>query len=168
MATVRIYGHTKPQLEYQLTGRALAPDLRDLLDLLGPRSLQATWTLSPVKLYRPELDAYDECFMIAEPRGDEWGRLDELARTKSSISGADLTELANAVDQVIWGEFTAVLRGQDAIWVTIRAIDSTFYEVTTTDDTVLNQIKSTFKDVRAAPGPAASTPVPEVARDGHR
>jgi hypothetical protein len=150
MATVRIY---------DCTNGVLALDLRDLLGLLGSRSLQAIWTASPVKMYYPELDVFEEHFMVSEPSGDQ---LDVLARNRSSVSGTVLTELANAVWQVIWGEFIAVLPGQDATWVTVRAIDSTFYEVTTTDDSVLNQVKSTYKDVRIAPGPVTSTPIPQV------
>jgi hypothetical protein len=152
MATVRIYDDTNG---------VLALDLRDLLGLLGSRSLQAIWTVSPVKLCCPERDAVEEHFMVSESAGDQ---LDVLARNRSSISGTVLTELANAVWQVIWGEFTAILPGQDAIWVTVRAIDSTFYEVTTTDKSILNKIKSTYKDVRIAPDPATSTPIPQVPR----
>lgn len=111
-------------------------------------------------------NAFDEYFMIAEPSGVQFERLDVLARNRSTVSGAALVELANAVWQVIWGEFTAVLPQEDAIRVTIRAIDSTFYEVTTTDDAVLHKIKSTYKDVRVAPGPATSTPIPLVPRKG--
>jgi hypothetical protein len=165
MATIRIYDDAIPRPEHPFTGRALAFDLRDLLGLLGPRALLAVWTVSPVKLYHPQLDAFEECFMVAEPRADKPCQLEELARNRSSVGGTELTELAIAVDQIIWGEFTAVLRGQDAIWATIRAIDSTFYEVTTTDDTVLGQIKSRFKDVRAAPGPATSAPILQVPRE---
>ena len=152
MATVRIYDYTNG---------VLALDLRDLLGLLGSRSLQATWAVSPVKLYCSEHDILEENFMVSEPSND---RLDVLARNRTFVSGAVLTELANSVWQVIWGEFTAVLPGQDATWVTLRAIDSTFYEVTTTDDSILDRINSTYKDVRVAPGPVTSTPISRIPR----
>jgi hypothetical protein len=155
MATVRIY-------DYAENG-GLALDLRDLLTLLGSRAIQAIWTVSPVKLYYPTLKSFEEDFMAIGQGSDQ---LEEHARNRSSVSGKILVELAKATRQVIWGEFAAVLPRQDVVWVTIRAIDSTFYEVTTTDEVVLSKIKSTYKDVRVADGPATSTPIPQVPREG--
>ena len=79
-----------------------------------------------------------------------------------------MAELAKATDQVIWGEFVAVLPQQNGIWVTARAIDSTFYEVTTVDATVLDTIKSTYKDVRVATGPVTSAPIAEIPPEGEQ
>jgi len=132
MATLRIY---------DCDGRVLAVDLRHLIDLLAPRSLQATWTASSVE--GEELWA----------TGQGGVQLEGLARNRSPVSGAVLAELAKSTVQVIWGEFTAVLPPQSVVWVTIRAIDSTFYEVTTTDEVVLKKVRSTYKDVRVATGP---------------
>jgi hypothetical protein len=67
---------------------------------------------------------------------------------------------------VIWGQFVATLPEQMDAWVVIRAIDSTFYEVTTSDEEVLAKIRLAYKDVRVAPGPVASTPFPQVPREG--
>jgi hypothetical protein len=152
METLRIYDDTNG---------VLALDLRDLLGLLGSRSLQAMWTVSPVELYCSELDSLEENFVVSESSNDQ---LDVLARDRTSVSGAVLTELANTVWQVIWGEFTAILPEQDAAWVTVRAIDSTFYEVTTADGSILSRINSTYKDVRVAPGPVTSTPISQIPR----
>jgi hypothetical protein len=146
-------------------GGVLALDLRDLLDLLGPRAQQAVWTVSKVKLYYPELNDFREEFM-ATGRGA--GQLNVLARNRSSVGGRVLTELANATWQIVWGQFVATLPQQEAVWITIRAIDSSFYEVTTTDEVVLNKVKATFKDVRVAAGPATSVPVPQVPRQDDR
>ena len=150
MATLRIY---------DLDRSVLAVDLRHLIALLAPPSLQATWTVSPVKLFCPELNRFDEEF---EATGQGGEKLEALARDGARVDGTVMTELAKATVQVIWGEFVAVLQQQDSIWVTIRAIDSTFYEVTTVDATVLTMIKSTFKDVRVAAGPATSTSIPQI------
>jgi hypothetical protein len=157
MATIRIYDCRD--------GGILALDLRDLLDLLGPRSQQAIWTVSKVKLYQPELNDFREEFM-ATGRGA--GQLNVLARNRSSVSGTALTELAKATWQIIWGEFVATLPQQEAVWITIRAIDSSFYEVTTTDEAVLNKVKSAFKDVRVAAAPVTSAPIPQVPREDDR
>ena len=45
---------------------------------------------------------------------------------------------------------------------TIRAIDSSFYEVTTSDQAVLAKIKSSFKDVRVATDPVFSIPIAKL------
>jgi hypothetical protein len=82
MATLRIYNYD---------GGVLAVDLRHLFDLLVPRSLQATWTVSPVE---------GEEFFATGQGGDQ---LDALARNRSPVSGAILAELAKATVQVIGG-----------------------------------------------------------------
>ena len=183
MATVRIYddravvrrGGRPPDPEisgfYKLieepkdlpASKVLAVHLPDLLGLLGSRALQADWTVSPVKLFYPTLNSFDDEFMVV---GDESAdQLEEYSRNKSPLNGKLLAELAKATVQIIWGEFAAVLPDQDSIWVTIRAIDSTFYEVTTSDPTVLDRIRSTYKDVRVADAPVAFTPIPQVPRE---
>lgn len=154
MATLRIHDSNGP---------ALAVDLRHLIDLLAPRSLQATWTVSPVTFHFPSHDLTEKELMATGQGSD---LLEELARTGSSVSGAAMSELAHATRQVIWGEFAATLPRQDVAWVTIRAIDSSFYEVTTTDEAVLNKVKSTYQDVRVATGLANTAPIPQIPRNG--
>ena len=156
MTTLRIY-------DYKTNG-TLAVDLRHFMHLLAPQSLQATWTVSPVKLFYPTLNSVVDEFAATGPGGD---RLEALASTRSAVSGTALAELANATVQVIWGEFAAVLPSHDDIWIAIRAIDSTFYEVTTTDNAVLDKIRSTCQDVRVAAGPFASTPIAQFPRGEH-
>ncbi len=146
--------------------KVLAVHLPDLLDLLGCRALQAAWTVLPIKLFYPTLNSFDDEFMVVG--GEGAGQLEEYSRNKSPLNGKLLVELAKATVQIIWGEFAAVLPGQDSIWLTIRAIDSTFYEVTTSDPTVLDRISSTYKDVRLADAPFTFTPIPqEPSEDGN-
>jgi diaminopimelate decarboxylase len=71
-----------------------------------------------------------------------------LAQKDARISGAVLADLAKKAKHVIWGQFTALSPALDQEWVTIRAIDSSFYEVTTPDANVQDKIKSFFRDVR--------------------
>ena len=128
---------------YDLKGRVLALDLGDLLRLLAPRSLEARWVISTVKGSKPG----DEWF---EATGEGGGRLEELAQHNGNLSGSDLATLAQNTQQVIWGEFVGSAPKQsDKRWVIIRAIDSTFYEIDTDDEAVLNRIRSTYRDVRA-------------------
>lgn len=140
MATLRIYG---------LNEHLLSLDLRDLLRVLAPRSLQATWTISTVK----SSQSGHEWF---ETTGEAGKKLEALAQKDTRVSGVDLSALANKTRQVIWGEFVGSLPSMpDENWVVIRAIDSTFYEITTLDETVLDLIKSSFNGVRLADVPFA-------------
>ncbi|MBB3454361.1 hypothetical protein FHT86_002660 [Rhizobium sp. BK313] len=140
MATLRIY---------DLKRNVLALDLRDLLRLLAPRSLEANWTVSTVKSSKPGHEWF-------EATGEGGERLEELAQYDARVSGRDLTVLAEKTRQVIWGEFVGWGPTQsDKKWVTIRAVDSTFYEIDTDDETALSKISSTYNDVRT--GEAAIT-----------
>jgi hypothetical protein len=149
-------------------GRVLALDLRDLIDLLAPRSLEASWTVSPVNVEYPTLGRSIDQFEMTGPGRSGEDQLELFAASGSSISGLMLAEYAHATSQVIWGQFVATLPEQTDAWVVIRAIDSTFYEVTTSDDMVLAKIRSAYKDVRVASGPVASTPFPQVPREDNR
>lgn len=141
MATLRIYD--------LLPQSVLSFDLRDLIRLLAPRSLRATWTVSTVKSSEPGLEWF-------EATGEASEQLEAMAQKDTRIRGADLSALAKKTRQVIWGEFVGSLPEKpDEEWITIRAVDSTFYEITTLDETVLNLIKSSFKDVRPADAPIA-------------
>ncbi len=134
---------------YDLKENALALDLRDLLRLLTPRSLQANWTVSTAKSSKPGHEWFE-----ATGGGEQ---LEKLAQDDARLSGSDLAALAEKTQQVIWGEFVGSGPLQsDETWVTIRAIDSTFYEIDTDDEAVLSKISSTYKDVRTGEAPVRS------------
>jgi hypothetical protein len=127
MATVRIFDlHERGYLAF---------DLRDLIRLLAPRSLSATWIV--VSPYESEFEA----------TGEGGVKLGKLAEKRAAIAGTDLAAIAGKTDQVIWGEFVGSLPSNPN-WVVIRAFDSTYYEVTTSDDWILSKLQTTFKDVR--------------------
>lgn len=134
MATLKIF---------DLEGHVLSLDLRDLLQLLTPQSLQANWIISTVKSSKPGYEWF-------EATGEGGERLEALAQVNARLSGTDLAVLAENTRQVIWGEFVGSAPAvSDKRWVIIRAIDSTYYEIETNDEGVLNKISSTYKDVRA-------------------
>ncbi|MCD2172812.1 hypothetical protein [Rhizobium sp. C4] len=140
MVTVRIH---------DLKEHVLVPDLKELLQLLAPQSLQANWTISTVK----SSDGY-EWF---ETTGAARSELDALAQRDARISGSDLRGLAENTHQVIWGEFIGSIEEQsDETWLIIRAIDSTFYEIETRDTVVLSKINSKYRDVRSVAAPVTS------------
>lgn len=135
METIRIY---------DLKGNVLSVGLKDLLRLLAPRSLAADWTVSTVKSSRSEHEWFDAT-------GEGGARLEALAQDNQHLSGADLAALAEKTRQVIWGEFVGSAPTQpNRTWVIIRAIDSTYYEIETDDEAVLNKVRSSYDDVRAA------------------
>lgn len=156
MTTLRIY---------DLRGRTLAVHLPDLIDLLAPRSLDASWAVGPVTVEYPTLGrSLDEFIITGLGRPGE-GHLENLAANGASVSGAILLHYARETYQVIWGQFVATLPEQADAWVVIRAIDSTFYEITTSDEEVLATIRATYKDVHEASGPVSSVPFPPMPRE---
>jgi hypothetical protein len=143
MTTLRIYGL------FDAKRREIVIDLRHFLRVLAPRSVQATWTVSAVR--SPESGG--EWF---EATGDGGKELDALAREDVNLSGTILAALAEATGQVIWGEFVGRFPSEtDKSWITIRVVDSSFYEVTTLDDTAVSKIRTAFGDVRIADAPFA-------------
>ena len=109
MTTLRIY-------DYRDSG-VLALDLRDLVGLLVPRSLEANWTVLPVRLKYPELGRTLDEFMVTGPGGDQ---LERLAASGSSVGGQLFAEYARATHQVIWGQFVATVPEQVGPWVVIK------------------------------------------------
>ena len=155
MTTLRIY---------DCQNRVLAVDIRDLIDLLAPRSITASWVVAPVTMRHPRDGTSSDEFMVTGPNEVGQDQLEKFAASGSSVSGATLSKAAHDAHQVIWGEFTATLPKQADAWVVIRAIDSTFYEVTSSDETVLSTVRTAFRDVIAAPGPVTSVPIEAVPR----
>ena len=109
----------------------LACDLRDFLALLGDAARPLQWRVS----------------------GDVWAtgerseELESLADSGECVSNDVLTELARAVSQVVDGEFVGYQPGDDAPWVIIRAIDSSFYEFFCREPSVLQRTRDRFVEV---------------------
>ena len=115
----------------------LAFDLRDLLTLLAPVSLEAEWSVTN--------PAYEEFFAT----GEGGAALEKLAAESATVNGKELLALANDTTQVIWGDFVGTYQNRPGqIWTIIRAFDSSYYEVTTSDSEVLERVKGHFNDVR--------------------
>jgi hypothetical protein len=117
--------------------RVLAFDLRDILRALAPSSLKARWML---------ISPNESSF---EAMGKGGLRLEALADRSIEIGGDELLAITDDTVQVIWGEFVGVLpEGADRQWLTVRAFDSSFYEITTSDQVSIAKIKARFRDVR--------------------
>ena len=117
----------------------LAFDVRDLLRALAPSSLAARWTIRT-----PDGESF-------EATGAGGLRLEELAEVSDQITGEELLAIADDTVQVIWGDFVAALPDDPhRDWLTIRAVDSSFFEVETSDEASIAVVKSRFRDVRVA------------------
>jgi hypothetical protein len=150
MTTLRIY---------DCRNDVLTVHLLDLLNLLVPRSLDARWKVSAVTLDYPQLGQPIGEFMVV---GTE--KLDLFAAGGAAVSGRMLFEAAHEAQQVIWGQFVATLSVEGSAWVTIRAIDSTFYEISSSDVAVIETVRSAYSDVRVASGPVSSCPIEPIHR----
>jgi hypothetical protein len=65
----------------------------------------------------------------------------------TTVSGQRLCELAEDVTQVIDGVFSGFESGSAEPWVVIDAVDSSYYLVRSDDSSVLDAIRSTFRQV---------------------
>lgn len=124
---------------FDLDDFGLAFDLRDVLRVLAPRSLAATWTIRT-----PDASSF-------EATGAGGARLEELADVSAQVGGDELLALADDTVQVIWGDFVGALPDDpNREWLIVRAVDSSFFEIETLDQAALATIESSFKDVRVA------------------
>jgi hypothetical protein len=127
------------QIHDRLPLGRVAVDPRVVLTMLGERASCASWQVGGVA---PD----DEALMVV---GDAADRLEALAHSQSLVSGTLLSELLQQTLQIIWGEFRAFREGETAPWVIVRAVDSTWCEVETHDEDVLDLVRQSFTDVRA-------------------
>lgn len=108
----------------------LAVDLRHVLAALGERATSSEWRVRDV-------------WAIPDDSGAELARLEDSA----TVSGHRLRELAEAVTQVIDGVFSGFEPGAVEPWVIIEVVDSSHYLVRSDDPSVLDEMKSTFREV---------------------
>ncbi|NEU11566.1 hypothetical protein G3T14_05420 [Methylobacterium sp. BTF04] len=127
------------QIHDFLPSKDVVVDPHAVLTMLGERAIRSSWQVAGVA-------RYDEAVMVV---GDEAAdRLKALSKSRARVSGIRLTELFDQTVQIIWGEFTAFEVGEVAPWVVIRAIDSSWCEVETNDEEVLDRVRQDFEDVR--------------------
>jgi hypothetical protein len=112
-------------------GGYLAVDLRHVLEALGERAQNSWW--------RMDLEwATDDT-----PEK----QLETLAEQGQMVDGRTLKAAAERVVQVIDGEFAAFDPGSEEPWVTVEAVDSSYYTVRSADTSVLQAILARFRDV---------------------
>ena len=107
----------------------LAIDLKHLLMVLGRKGSESIWRLKDVEVIGGSADA-----------------MHDLSDRAESVPGEALIKFANGIAQVIDGEFAAHLSGSVQSWVRIRAVDSTAFDITTTDMEMYREIRKQFPD----------------------
>jgi hypothetical protein len=111
----------------------LAVDLHHILDLFGERAVQSRWRAS-------------EVWATGQETGEAAQELERLADGQTFIAGEHLSRIAHNLVQVIDGEFSA-FDSSDSPWVIVRAVDSSFYEVFSTEPAVLDRVRASFQKV---------------------
>jgi hypothetical protein len=109
-------------------------DLVDVLRALGPQAERSAWRCGDV-----------DCFGVTA------GALDQAIAAGGRISGEQLLAFAAGLTQVIDGTFEGFDLGATAPWVVITAVDSSWWEVRSSDDAALAAIRERFRATRALP-----------------
>ncbi|MGH2415075.1 MAG: hypothetical protein ACRDEA_15565, partial [Microcystaceae cyanobacterium] len=108
----------------------LAVDLIDILHQINSLVEESEWEISEV-----------ECL------GKDADKLHQLSDTNERVSGHILLPVAANLAQVIDGVFAGYRKGESQPWIIIEAVDSSAYDVYTSDEVVLAQLRQAFKQV---------------------
>lgn len=106
--------------------------LDSMLLLLGEEGRAATWSMRAV-----------ECV------GAEADRLHALSDSDASVPGSDLLAIASGIGQVIDGEFRAYGAGEDEAWLVLCAVDSTWWDIATSREEILNRFRAAYDVLEA-------------------
>jgi hypothetical protein len=116
-------------------GRALDVHLIDILRLRESEVIESTWRIENI-----------ECLGILS------SELEQLCESGEGVGGAELMRLAAGVYQIIWGDFRAFKPSEKRPWLVVRAVDSSFYVVITSDEKMLQKLRLRYIDVRPSLG----------------
>jgi hypothetical protein len=103
-------------------------DLREVLAALGKRAVESRWRSS----YLQYVSRDEQDISVLERLGAEL-----------VVSGADFVNGIDRLLQVIDGEFEAL--DKNGRWVVIRAVDSSWWEVWSDDQSVLETVRAKFR-----------------------
>lgn len=112
-------------------------DLADILDALSAFTAGSVWRCRGLEVTSRD-DAID---------------VHELERASESESGVrmttdELSSFARRISQVIDGEFVATRPRESDPCVIVRAVDSSWWEVFSSDDRIIDAARSRFRDLR--------------------
>ena len=130
MPTIRIRGGDETA--------ALKFDLKEILAALGPSGLTAYWSAGDVAARGGAFDA----------TGEGASELEGLAASGGRIVGSRLAQIAERIQQVIWGRFAGY---EDKLGevprVVVIAFDSSWWEVQSDDEALLDRVAASFLGV---------------------
>jgi hypothetical protein len=110
-------------------------DLRDILETLGRTARVCTWRGSDIQyISRDERDV---------------APIEALAKG-NAVSGDDLIDGIGQLSQIIDGQFEGTEPDSSTPLVIIRAIDSSWWEVLSDDETVLGAVRRRFRAIEEA------------------
>jgi hypothetical protein len=106
-----------------------------ILEIIGDRAFNSMWLLSGV-----------------DSTGDE--KVEDLYRVADEhvyVTGRALHVIAQGVWQIIDGKFEAFDCGEERPWLVVYAVDSSAYDVITSDEGALEKVKARFHNVSPYP-----------------
>lgn len=115
-------------------------DLTDVLVVLGQEAENGLWLVHGLTYVSKD----DQNIVV----------LESMARGER-VRGLNLVAGLDQLTQVINGEFDVTRHGDRAPFVTIRAVDSSWWEVESDDPVLLAAVRRRFRVVEAAPSPTA-------------
>lgn len=113
----------------------LVVDLARVLQIAGDRALHSRWRVSGVDV----------------GGGTTAEELHRISDDQLALMGDQLLTLARGVWQIIDGKFEAFEDEADSPWLTIYAVDSSAYDVVTTDIHLLEMLRDAFCEVSDLP-----------------
>jgi len=119
-------------------GRLLAFDLEEVLDALQPLDPMAEWIVDNTELTLRD----DDNLHLTDAQLELLNGLDGQV-----LSTSDLRWVAASISQTIWGTFTAFRVGAPDALLCIKAIDSSFWLVWSSEANALAAVRQRFTDV---------------------
>jgi hypothetical protein len=103
-------------------------DTKQLLDVILPLCGSLRWRVSQLEVIQERDDA----------------ELERVEESGSSIDAETLSRLFGNVYQTIEGTVDGYVDGADVSTVTIRAVDSTWFDVESSDEAVIREVEAKF------------------------
>ena len=111
-------------------------DLAEILEALQPLAIGSTWQCRDLYATSREMINVLELEAAAE---SEDGIM---------MSNDELVAFASQLVQVIDGEFSATRPGESTPWLVVRAVDSSWWEIFSSHDSVFDAVRRRFTDLK--------------------
>lgn len=112
----------------------LSFDLRDVLGLVPQSETDSAWEVSG-----------------AEAVGPSARDLHDASDAEVRLSHRRLCEIAAGLKQTLGGEFRSFRAGEPEPWLVVRAVDSSVFDVISSDPALIELVRRRFEHVREYP-----------------